>query len=206
MYSTLPSFVLGFHGCDRDIGEKILRGEEGAKLSENDYDWLGNGIYFWENSPERALSYAKMLAQRKHQTRGQIKNPFVIGAVIDLGHCLNLTEENALLEVKSAHNALKTLFALSNNQLPQNQPGFQGDHDLIKRHLDCAVIRLLHQLRESDQLKPYDSVRSPFFEGGPLFEGTMFTQKAHIQIAIRHPMQCIKGYFRPLAASGRPMQ
>lgn len=205
MYSTLPSFVLGFHGCDREVGEKILAGKESARRSENDYDWLGEGVYFWENSPERALSYAKMLAKQTHRTKGRIYDPFVIGAVIDLGSCLNLTEENALLEVKSAYEALKSLSVMAEIQMPENKQGFTGDDDKIKRHLDCAVIMLLHGLREDKSLSSYDSVRSPFFEGGALYEGAMFTQKAHIQIAVRNPL-CIKGYFRPLTVQGKPMQ
>jgi len=59
MYKSLPYFVFGFHGCDRDVAEKILSSSsEHLKLSKNDYDWLGNGIYFGENNPERALQYA----------------------------------------------------------------------------------------------------------------------------------------------------
>lgn len=186
MYSILPSFVLGFHGCDREIGEAILAGQKSPKTSKNDYDWLGDGVYFWENSPERALSYAQMLQRKKNQTQGNIKNPFVIGAVINLGTCLNLTDENALLEVKAAYTSLSNLSKLGETPMPENNPGFAGDEDKIKRHLDCAVIMLLHRLREQEKFTGFDSVRSPFFEGGALYEGTAFTQKAHIQIAVRN--------------------
>lgn len=31
------------------------------RSSDNDYDWLGPGIYFWENNPKRAIDYAHML-------------------------------------------------------------------------------------------------------------------------------------------------
>jgi hypothetical protein len=38
--------VLGFHGCDQKIGERILGGKEPHLLpSEKKYDWLGHGIY-----------------------------------------------------------------------------------------------------------------------------------------------------------------
>ena len=33
----------------------LLRGEP-LQPSENDYDWLGRGIYFWEHGPQRALA------------------------------------------------------------------------------------------------------------------------------------------------------
>jgi hypothetical protein len=43
MFAT--SFVLGYHGCDEKIGERILAGEH-VSLSRNAYDWLGTGAYF----------------------------------------------------------------------------------------------------------------------------------------------------------------
>ncbi|GHS82842.1 hypothetical protein PAGU2196_36760 [Pseudomonas sp. PAGU 2196] len=94
MYQQLPSFVLGFHGCDRKIGEAVLAGDQ-ISPSMNEYDWLGEGAYFWESSPERALSYARLIKQYK-RGQGSIKEPYVVGAVIDLGLCLNHTEEGAL--------------------------------------------------------------------------------------------------------------
>lgn len=58
MYQCHPSFVLGFHGCDKKVGEGILSGKIQHEFSENDYDWLGRGIYFWENDPYRAREWA----------------------------------------------------------------------------------------------------------------------------------------------------
>ena len=58
MYSKRPSFVIGFHGCDISIRDKIVMEQVVMKKSENDYDWLGHGIYFWENSPSRAMEFA----------------------------------------------------------------------------------------------------------------------------------------------------
>ncbi|HEX8463307.1 MAG TPA: hypothetical protein VF627_01700 [Abditibacterium sp.] len=58
LYQFLPAFTLGFHGCDRSVGEAILAGREEHLLpSKNDYDWLGWGIYFWESNPRRALEF-----------------------------------------------------------------------------------------------------------------------------------------------------
>ena len=59
MYQCHPSFVLGFHGCDKKVGEGILSGKIQHKYSENDYDWLRRGIYFWENDPYRAKGTRK---------------------------------------------------------------------------------------------------------------------------------------------------
>ena len=49
MYSRISNLVLGFHGCDRSVGIKVLHSNGTLHLEKNrnDYDWLGNGIYFW---------------------------------------------------------------------------------------------------------------------------------------------------------------
>ena len=39
-----PTWVLGYHGCDREVGEAVLAGETTLRPSENDWDWLGTGI------------------------------------------------------------------------------------------------------------------------------------------------------------------
>lgn len=61
------------------------------KASENDYDWLGKGFYFWENNYERALDFAKSPPGSK-----RIAKPSVLGAVLDLGYCLDPTETRYL--------------------------------------------------------------------------------------------------------------
>jgi len=51
-------FVLGYHGCTKEVGERLLAGEP-FKPSTHNWEWLGEGIYFWENNPRRALEWAK---------------------------------------------------------------------------------------------------------------------------------------------------
>jgi hypothetical protein len=41
VYAVLPSYALGFHGCDAAIAERIFAGKAHLKSSENDFDWLG---------------------------------------------------------------------------------------------------------------------------------------------------------------------
>jgi hypothetical protein len=84
--------------------------------------------------------------------------------------------------------------------LPRNT----GGSDLLKRNLDCAVLRTLHQAREKAGATPFQTVRAAFIEGERLYENAGFSAKSHIQICVRDS-QCIKGYFRPLDGSGRPI-
>lgn len=48
MYNSLSNLILGFHGCDKETYDNVLHNHESLKTSNNDYDWLGNGIYFWK--------------------------------------------------------------------------------------------------------------------------------------------------------------
>ena len=193
MYTTLPTFILGFHGCDQSLVNKVVNGQTHLLPSTNDYDWLGHGIYFWENDPNRALEYALMLQRYPKRGQGNITAPAVLGAVIDLGHCLNLMETSALELVESAYNALVNSLQSAGKELPVNLPGPRGGNDLLLRHLDCAVIELLHEVNTG---RDFDTVRGLFFEGADLYPNAGFKQKNHIQVCVRNP-NCIKGYFLP---------
>jgi hypothetical protein len=193
----VSSFALGFHGCDESVGEKILRGEEHLTVSDNDYDWLGSGIYFWENSPKRALHWANFIKDNPNLFENQIKKPFVVGAIIDLGHCLDLMEAGSLELLKVAFEEFKKNFDLVGTPLPKNEKGGQNDEDLVKRKLDCAVINYLHDLRKEKEMAPFESVRGAFWEGTPVYEGARIMAQTHIQICVRETTN-IRGYFRPI--------
>ena len=60
MHELSSSFILAYHGCDRSVAERLLNNKT-FRLSENDYDWLGSGAYFWEANPARALAWARHL-------------------------------------------------------------------------------------------------------------------------------------------------
>ena len=66
MYTSRTGLILGFHGTDESIVTSVLNGEKDLEPSNNSYDWLGNGIYFWDNSPSRALAWAEELSKRKN--------------------------------------------------------------------------------------------------------------------------------------------
>jgi hypothetical protein len=196
VYTSHSSLILGFHGCDRSVGEKVLGGAR-LKHSKNDYDWLGSGIYFWENNPHRALEYAELLRDNPHRIKGKaINDPFVVGAVIDLGFCLDLLEHRSLRLVSESYRTLKAAFDEVGKTLPANV-SVGNEKDLLLRPLDCAVIESLHQAREEEHKISFDSVRGMFPEGDQLYDGAGFRSHSHIQICLRNP-NCIKGYFRVL--------
>lgn len=196
MYSKRVGFVLGFHGCDKEVRDRVVS-EKGFLLtsSENNYDWLGHGVYFWENNHERALQFAVDLKNKPLKGKENlIKEPAVLGAIIDLGHCLDLIDSKYLTIVKSSYEYLCNSSEKHGLVIPENKISETGN--LLIRKLDCAVIEATHELNEVMQKPHYDSVRGVFFEGDELYKNAGFREKNHIQIAVRN-QNCIKGFFVP---------
>jgi hypothetical protein len=196
------SFVLGYHGCDRNIGEQALAGNIALVRSEQDYDWLGPGSYFWEADPERALEWANWKTGR-----GAYAEPFVIGAVIDLGNCLDLIARENLDLLRWAHAAFVQAQTAAGLPMPENKDIKAGrPGDKLLRYLDCAVIKHLHSMIEAqpdggypevgEYVPAFDTVRGLFTEGAPIYDGGGFYERTHSQIAVRNDA-CIKGLFIP---------
>lgn len=194
------SFVLGYHGCDRAIGEQALAGSIELIQSDRDYDWLGPGVYFWEGDPVRAREWAEAKAARQRSMQ-----PYVVGAVIDLGHCLDLTTRDDIELLRDAYQGLVRSREAEGRALPRNQDsGGDPNRDKLLRNLDCAVIRYLHDSIEEQiaqgpadsELQRFDTVRGLFREGAPVYPGSGFFERTHTQIAVRS-LDCIKGIFVP---------
>lgn len=191
LYSSRSNLYIGFHGCDKSKVYQLLT--KGSFIpSNNSYDWLGHGMYFWENNRQRALQFAEEASERKGSS---IEKPAVIGAVIDLGYCLDLTDESCIYEIRQSFKALRETLITAGKELPLNKTIGEGG-DLLLRYLDCAVIEFEHTINETARVKSFDSVRGAFFEGNPLFPNSGIREKNHIQICVRNP-NCIKGYFLP---------
>jgi hypothetical protein len=190
MYSSRPGLLIGFHGCEESVRDDIVAGKTMLKASQNGYDWLGAGLYFWEDNYMRAMDFAIHPPGKR-----KINHPAVLGAVLDLQHCLNLMNMECILMVKNSFDNLKGSFNLVNKHLPANKTT-GNSKDLLLRELDCAVIEYLHLDRKLNKEKPFDSVRGLFVEGQPVYQGAGFNDKNHVQICIRNP-NCIKGFFVP---------
>ncbi len=181
--------VIAYHGCDRTVADEILAGGD-FKPSENDYDWLGSGIYFWEYGYDRALRFAV-----DQQGRGRLTTPSVLGAVVQLGNCLDLMDTRFTDELPAAFEMLRQLHEAAGSPLPTNS-GRTPDKKL--RRLDCAVLNLYLKAQERDPVDPrrFDTIRCGFVEGAPAFEGSGIFRESHVQLAVRNPA-CILGVFRP---------
>ena len=193
MYSTRSGLVLGFHGCDETVVQTVLNGRSFLRTSFNIYDWLGHGIYFWENSPSRAYEFAEYLMKYPGRSRGNITKPAVIGAVIDLGVCLDFLDYQNLQLLQLAYQFVTS--TNNNISVPKNRATCNSE-DLLLKELDCTVIETVHALKKQTGQSAFDSVRGVFFEGEEVYPNASFRLKDHIQICVRNP-NCIKGFFLP---------
>lgn len=181
--------VYGYHGCSVATAEGLLGGGVPFKISENAYDWLGAGVYFWEYGLDRAWRWAKEF---------HADEPAVVGAHIQLGDCFDLLDTRFTDILKE----LAPIYAESINASGVSLPKNKGKQ-LKMRYLDCAVVNWSLKFLAS-QGQNYQSVRCAFLEGAPVYDDGAGAKseiflETHIQIAIRD-QSCILGTFRPPGA------
>lgn len=196
MYSTRSNLILGFHGCEKFEQQKLISDPTYIRSSNESFDWLGHGMYFWENNPQRAFLWAE-----QKQKSGTLKDPSIIGAIIDLGRCFDLLDSSNITLLKTCYK----LFRLESEKLEKPIPANtdhprESGHDKVLRYLDCAVIEFTHSFLKHKAEIPFDSVRAAFIEGQPIYPGAGFYDKSHIQLCIINP-NCIKGFFIPRSKS-----
>jgi len=192
MHRLTSAFVLGYHGCKSSVADKLIARTEGFRPSENTFDWLGHGVYFWLENPKRACEWARKQAARPEWIEAG-EHPAVVGAVIELGLCLDLTTTSGIEEIQMAHEVLKAVTAPRGRPMPVNTHKSR-DGDILIRRLDCAVINLVHHIRNKSSAPAIDTVKGVFPEGGPAFDGAAIMERTHVQLAVRNP-NCIKGIF-----------
>ncbi|MEO7718624.1 MAG: hypothetical protein ABIY70_20700, partial [Capsulimonas sp.] len=150
---TAPQTVIGFHGCDHDIAERLLDGLP-FHTSTNDYDWLGSGIYFWEYAPYRAWDWAR----QRHGARAA-----VLCAEISLGDCLNLLDTNYFADLQAVHAQIISTLEEMSVAPPENSRG--------ANRLDRFVLDEFNK-RYASRAGFFDTVRGCFPEGLPLYKGS----------------------------------
>lgn len=190
---TYQRLVIGYHGCDESTQQNVLMKGKSLNPSEQSYDWLGKGIYFWEHGPERAFQWAEAKHKRNPE---KLKKPAVLGAVIHLGLCFDLLDTKFTSLLGKMWLEYEEYCIQAHARIPQNRPLYSKDEDLILRELDCAVLNWsLDEIRKSSG-SSFDSIRGVFQEGEAAFPGSSIRAKSHIQIAVRNPA-CILGFFKP---------
>jgi len=182
--------VLGYHGCNTpdsvEFARRLFDGTASVaewQPSDNPYDWLGRGIYFWEHAPERARRWAG-------------EDGSVIGAVIQLGRCFDLTDVRYTGLLRAAYDEVVDWHQNQGLELPKNE-----GRDWKLRKLDSLVVNQLMDTMDDESISGgeafrFQTVRCPFEEGEVAFPGSMLKTQTHVQISVRDP-SCILGVFRP---------
>jgi len=162
IYSAEPGLIIGFHGCERVVCEAIISGRSQMRVSNKSWDWLGDGMYFWQNNYERALHYAQ------NPPGGlKINEPAVLGAVFSLGNCLDLTDKKSLDIVNDIYSIyaatmaavikqVHEIFHLTEQRpfdsvralLPEGKPLYPGAGFRQKTHIQIAI-------RNANMIKGY---------------------------------------------------
>jgi hypothetical protein len=181
--------VVGFHGCDESVARRVLLSGKRLRKSENEFDWLGRGIYFWEMGPQRAVEWARK--SRK------VKRPAAIGARINLGNCFDLLDTEHTRLLSSLFPLYRQTCEDAGIPVPVNRAAKgEADGDKLIRDLDCGMINWSLDFLSREEHQFYHTVRCAFSEGAPVFEGSKIFTESHIQVAVRDP-RVILGYFRP---------
>jgi hypothetical protein len=176
--------IIGYHGCDLKTAMAVVARKEVLRPGANRYDWLGTGVYFWEDDPKLAWGWAMHTSKQRPDW---IQTPAVLGAVIDLQNCLNLVQTGASRILEAAYRDLVQEVERAGGQMPVNESE-------ERRFLDHAVFETLHELRRTEGLPPFPSVRALFQSGEPVFPGAGIRKWDHIQLCVRD-VNVIEGCF-----------
>ena len=159
-----PRVLLGYHGTSTSASSRIL--SEGFTPSANEYDWLGDGVYFFQDAPHRAMEWAEQ----------RFDEPSVIRAHISLDGCMDLLDIEWFSFLNDAFDEYLARAKRLGLSLPIQTPG--------AHRLDRVVINYAIDLLERAG-SPVRSVRAAFSEGRALFPGSAIYDRAHVQIAVR---------------------
>ena len=178
----------------------MLAGKAGLNLSTNAYDWLGEGVYFWEHGPQRAYEWA---IEQARLGGAKVRNPSVLAAKINLGVCLDLLDTANTRLLGRWYARFRRFMRQNGIRMPQNRDAAGSRRgDKVLRFRDCAVIDYtVSRLAGTERIR-YQTVRGVFLEGRPAFPGSEIALKSHIQIAVRDPA-CIVGFFGPTPSEYR---
>lgn len=135
-------------------------------LSANEYDWLGDGVYFFQDAPRRASDWAA----ERHD------DPCVLEAKISLASCIDLLDTRWFSRLNQSYDAYVGRCKRLGIDLPRQTAGAHRlDRDVINYMVDAL----------SAEGRTVKAVRGAFGEGRPAFPGSALYDQSHVQIAVR---------------------
>ncbi len=170
-FSDYHRTVIGYHGTTTEAAVRLVDGDDFAP-SDQDNEWFGRGIYFWEHAYQQAWWWAK---------RRGAESPAVVGAVIRLGYCFDLLDTGNIAILRGFHTKMVTNLEAAGKRIPTNVRS--------RRDLDCAVFNYLYAEfaaveRELDTAR---AVYVPASTAKRIYPGSWISEETHIQICVRNP-------------------
>ena len=156
---------------------------DGFQLSRNAYDWLGDGVYFFQDGPLRAWQWAR----EQHED-----DAAVIGADIRLVDCMDMLDLSWVDVLRDAYDEIVSQLEEEGQAIPRQSA---GAHPLDRDVINYAVSVL------EDSGTHISCVRSVFQEGQPIYPGSALYALSHVQIDVRDTETCIRRIWR--ASRGR---
>lgn len=160
----LPMAARWYHGTSAESARAIQA--VGFQPSRNPYDWLGDGVYFFQDGEARARSWASE----------RWPHAAVVEAQINLDSCLDLLDPAWFQILSEAYDVVVASYASRGEALPRQQ-GLVHGMDRIVINYACAVL--------DDAGTHVTTVRGAFQEGRPAFPGSALATHAHVQVAVR---------------------
>lgn len=153
--------------------------QEGFRQSDNNYDWLGPGAYFWQDAPNRALDWAK-----KHHS----SSPAVVRSLIrfEKEQAMDLLDIEWFDTLQEGYPLFVQQYRRRDFSLPTQDPRMSKKHVL-----DHAFLKYASSYFQKSGSRKISIIRAAFTEGVPIFETSAIYNRSHVQIAVRD-LTCIK--------------
>lgn len=183
--------VAGYHGTTASAATIIQR--DGFKLSENSWDWLGKGVYFFEAAPSMAWQWAVEFAERQRK-KGNDSTPALLSAVLDIERCMDLLDDVWDEPMKAAADELEKDGVLAQQHglrlrsAKLSRAVIVSDYEMpLKAYrnnsADCQVVNAVWG-KAKDAGFLASGIRAPFVLGKQLYSNSFFFDEGHVQISV----------------------
>ncbi len=191
----MTRIVRAYHGTTFSAASAIFHRQSPIRLSSKPGNWLGRGLYFYEENLPQAIDWA-LTQVRLRAPLGMVDSAAVLVVDLDLTECLDLCSSQwhwhlQIIAQKLAQanmlgdqhgpsltTARNTTFVVADYQLPS--------HTSLEHVADREVIDALVQdlINAGESIT---SVRSSFAIGQQPYSNSHFFSDTHTQIAVIKP-------------------
>ncbi|MBU5437774.1 hypothetical protein KQI42_07130 [Tissierella sp. MSJ-40] len=155
--------IIGFHGTRREFADSILQSER-FKISKDDEEWLGPGVYFFENDIKQAYYYC--IKAKKFKSWAILRSDIQANIIMDL------TDLETLERFEEVAEAIKNRYYKRSDGKP-------------RKLLNSVVLNIIYKAEE------YDLVRAVFPVPSTRCIPRTNIMPMQVQLCVRN-LQCIK--------------